>query len=144
MVVDGKESGNCFFDEMHEWSHEFDTDYRNGEDINVFGGNCLLHTIKSPFFSDSEWKRLCEKTKKGALQRMKEKNQKEQVVDWLTTTINNLEVFKSEIEKGKIIITHGSYENSRPAPVHNEFSESNLSMSIDYLNKLETPPGQNF
>lgn len=160
--VDGKES-NSFFDEMHEWPHNFDKEirietngvsgilkeiYKDYIDHFIVTGNCkaepvgLLDTVK-PAIGDfnEELRKVCEQKMKET---MKEKNQKEQVVDWLTTTINNLEVFKSEIEKGKINVTNGSYENCRPVPLENELCESNLSLSIDYVHKSIIPPGQNF
>lgn len=136
MVVTGKEYGHCFFDEMHEWSHDFD----NGNDINVYGGNCLLHTIKSPFYTDIQWKKLCDRTKENAMQKMKDEKQKQQTVEWLNTSIKKLEDFKSQVESGKIVMTDAYMNDNYPVPQLTERTENNLSLSIDFIEK-KTPPG---
>lgn len=139
--VDGKECRHCFFDEMHV--HPCAEDIGNDNDINVYGGNCLLHTVKSPFFTDQEWKRLSTKAFKGVLKKMKDEKQKQQTIEWLNTSIQRLEDFKSQVEDGKIVMTDGYMDDNYPVPQLAERTDNNLSLSIDFIEK-QTPPGQNF
>lgn len=139
--VDGKEYRHCFFDEMHV--HPCAEDIGNDDDINVYGGNCLLHTVKSPFYTDTQWKELCERTKENAMLKMKDEKQKQQTVEWLNASIQKLKEFKSQVEAGKVVMTDGYMDDNYPIPQLAERTENSLSLSIYFIEK-QTPPGQNF
>lgn len=118
--ADGKECGSCFFDEMHEYHDEYEA------------------RVKKVGL-----KKVSEQKMKETLKNINDQQQKQQTVEWLNTSIQKLEEFKTQVEAGKIVMTDGYMDDNYPVPQLAERSENNLSLSIDFIEK-QTPPGQNF
>ncbi|OAQ57080.1 hypothetical protein A6E74_01515 [Enterococcus thailandicus] len=95
--------------------------------------NCrgIMYYVKPDFYTQSRWEML----RNRVTERMNvmEKNQREQRIEWLKSSIQNLERFKLQVEQGKIILTDGYMENNYPLPQIEKVTENNITLSIDFV-----------
>lgn len=96
--------------------------------------NCrgIMYYVKSAFYTQSRWKML----RNRVTERMNgmEKSQRDQTtVEWLNSSIQELERFKLQVEQGEIILTDGYMENNYPLPQIEKVTENNITLSIDFV-----------
>lgn len=96
--------------------------------------NCrgIMYYVKPAFYTQSRWKML----RKRVTERMNvmEKSQRDQTtVEWLNSSIQELERFKLQVEQGKIILIEGCMENNYSLPQTERVTENNITLSIDFV-----------
>ncbi|MGM0337701.1 hypothetical protein [Enterococcus sp. AZ007] len=88
------------------------------------------------YYTQQEWQQIVDHySKKEADEEMKEKNQIELTVDWLNSSIQKLERFKTQVKQGQLIMTDGYMDDNYPVPQLDEQVENNISLSINFIEK---------